>query len=985
MLRTIVIDLRHCAWLRRGGVMLFLAIALLGMQPRGRAQVSSRPPLKLFKNYFLAGGDYAVGGIGLRGQGNTATGLATGNIALESVVPPEADISAAFLYWASLEPNDSDPSSSVGYFRGAEIHGKMIGPASRVPACWGSGGGSGTTSSTTQLRVYRADVLRNFSIDAVTGKPLVNGPHEVKLPDSGGGGTQAPSSGNQVRYVEGASLVVVSRMATQPLRSVVIFDGGLTVDQDAPSMGVNIAGYYDATDGAKAKMTHMVADGGSRPEILTVNGAIVQQSNPFSGARGSAWDNPTYSVTGAVLDSGVPTTVSFASTNIDCLSWAGVLLSVDVQDSDGDGIPNRVEDGTAPIPDGEPGLPNFPAMGASATVPDLFVELGFFASTGWSAGGVGAHDHRPSPAALGLVGRAFKRAGINAHFDVGPVEPGGFYPTATLNAANCQSASTWTLACAIVPADEARGGELVTEAACGLDPDAPCQFPNHPGTVGWKSGYQYYRDAPVAANGTQLDATVEETWEETCEDSGLCPPRRRFDANRMDFFHYSLWAHALGLPKDPCLKADGTPNTTCQQSNPNFHVPTRSSGFGDVGGGDSLITLGAFGFTFDNVYYPNGSDIAQAGTFMHEIGHNFERRHGGESLQRNCKPNYISVMSYLFQVHGMNAGTDVDFSGQSLNALDERALSDGVMVGAAYPTRWYAPLATSYIHKSLAVTPAAKHCDGSIIGTTEAPMVRVDALLATAKIDWLNDGITTNTSQFFDAVSGAIRPADVNFDGNMNPTSSSAAPPNGSLNGSNDWAVIRDRGLRQLASRPNMGLTSLDMSVNDLGRGDPGRGDPGRGDPGRGDPGRGDPGRGDPGRGDPGRGDPGRGDPGRGDPGAPPDQGDLTLEHANAIFNGPYSLTAKTVGKTVALAWLPPHVTLPGLTVASTTAYRVLGDAITPANWANRVQVGQALGETLTIVDTKPLSNKLATYVVLVTFSDGTVSGISNTVTIRYP
>ena len=79
----------------------------------------------------------------------------------------------------------------------------------------------------------------------------------------------------------------------------------------------------------------------------------------------------------------------------------------------------------------------------------------------------------------------------------------------------------------------------------------------------------------------------------------------------------------------------------------------------------------------------------------------------------------------------------------------------------------------------------------------------------------------------------------------------------------------------------------------------------------------------DPGRGDPGRGDPGRGDPGRGDPGAPPDQGDLTLENANAIFNGPRALAALKVGKTVELKWAGPHLMLPNVHVVTTTAYRV--------------------------------------------------------------
>ena len=744
-------------------------------------------------------------------------------------------------------------------------------------------------------------------------------------------------------------------------------------------MSITVGGYYDAATSANAKMTHMVGDGGAKPETLNVNLNTVGGSNPFSGAEGSAWDNPTYSVPGTVLDSGVPTSLTFPSTNIDCLSWAGVLLRTDVQDTDADGIPDNVEDGIAIVPDGAPALPDFPALGASKTVPDLFVELGFLQTSGWPAGsGVGAHDHRPSANALALVGRAFKRAGINAHFDVGS----NGYPAA-LNplAGNCTTATNWTLGCAIVPAGQARGGEFVTETACGSVSTAPCQFPAHPGTVGWKSGYQYYRDAPVAANGTQLTASEESAWDESCEASGVCPPRRRFDANRMDFFHYSLWAHALGLPKASCLNPDGSADTACQATNPDFHVPVRSSGFGDVGGGDSLITLGGFGFVFGDTYSPNGSDIAQAGTFMHELGHNFERRHGGEPLERNCKPNYISVMSYLFQVHGMNAGTDVDFSGQTLSALDEGVVTDGPMAGAAYAPRWYAPLATSYIQNSLNVNPASKHCDGSMVNTTtEAPMVRVDAISATSAIDWLNDGNLTNANQFFDTVSGQTRFSDINFDGNHNPMSPTASAPDGKLNGSNDWFVIKDRGLRQMASRPNMGLTSLEMSVADLGRGDPGRGDPGRGDPGRGDPGRGDPGRGDPGRGDP-----GRGDPGRGDPGAPPDQGDLPLEHANAIFNGPYALTATKVAKTVVLRWLPPHVTLPGVTITSTTAWRVLGTAITPANWAKRENVGTVMGETLTIVDAKPLSNKDATYVVVVTFSDAKVSGISNTVTIRYP
>ena len=88
---------------KRIGTLLCAVGLLLCVHPSGLAQSAGRPPLKLFKNYFLAGGDYALAGIGLRGQGDPATGLATGQITL-SGVPENADISAAFKpIWEKLD------------------------------------------------------------------------------------------------------------------------------------------------------------------------------------------------------------------------------------------------------------------------------------------------------------------------------------------------------------------------------------------------------------------------------------------------------------------------------------------------------------------------------------------------------------------------------------------------------------------------------------------------------------------------------------------------------------------------------------------------------------------------------------------------------------------------------------------------------------------------------------------------------------------
>ena len=38
---------------------------------------------------------------------------------------------------------------------------------------------------------------------------------------------------------------------------------------------------------------------------------------------------------------------------------------------------------------------------------------------------------------------------------------------------------------------------------------------------------------------------------------------------------------------------------------------------------------------------------------MHEWGHNFGRRHGGDLFEPNCKPQYLSVMNYLYQLRGL--------------------------------------------------------------------------------------------------------------------------------------------------------------------------------------------------------------------------------------------------------------------------------------------------------------------------------------------
>ena len=77
-----------------------------------------------------------------------------------------------------------------------------------------------------------------------------------------------------------------------------------------------------------------------------------------------------------------------------------------------------------------------------------------------------------------------------------------------------------------------------------------------------------------------------------------------------------------------------------------------SSGLAEISGNDSLITLGHVGFRNDTISARNILINYQAGTIMHEFGHNLGLRHGGNE-NKNYKPNYLSVMNYMYQLNGL--------------------------------------------------------------------------------------------------------------------------------------------------------------------------------------------------------------------------------------------------------------------------------------------------------------------------------------------
>jgi hypothetical protein len=945
--------------LRRCVVLLLLVLAIAEGQTPGRAQ--SPDALKFFKNYF-GNIDYATGGVSLLGTG--VNGLTPPTPIPMSGVPANADILAAFLYWETVITKNQGSATAGATFRGYDVStiAVELNPAGTAP-CWSSGGGAGGAEGAHKMKAFRADVLRFLPVPTdgngnPIGKRLVNDTdlisngfdlHTVTLPDSG--------TGNQVPATTGASLVVVYRdpNAAGPMRSIVIYNGGYTMDQNTDSMTQTIQGFYQAsTTSPVAKMTQIVGDGQanfSERLMFGDNLLPLQQLdslNPFQ----SGWENKTFE--NLPLSGGASSAVVSVDhegfTPFDCLSWGAIIFSTTVQDTDLDGLLDIWESTTDTLydPNNQP-LPNLKAMGANPNVKDVFVEVGYMkttsAYTNPAQGLVDVHDHLPAELAVTMVGDAFKNApvknpyatcglpsqlpcgptGIKVHFDVG----------------NNYQTNPYVIPWSPGPSSLARGGEFIDEADTQCDPAVgTCLFPAYPGTVGWKTGFWQYRDQPLT-HANEAD----------CLAAGIeCV--RRFDRARKDIFHYTLFAHALGVSRAP-VDDPTTPGID------ETVTPRTNTGIADAPGGDILMTLGFFD---EHV----GTPFIQATTLMHELGHNLGLRHGGIPFQPNCKPNYQSVMNYLFQVRGLMVGTAnlpvagnqvgvpvIDYSRQSLGPLTENSLNEPAGLGASwlYRTRWYAPFSSSFLDQSLQTTPATKHCDGSPI-IDAAEMVRVDGTTIGSPpgIDWDADGMTDT----------ATPPQDVTFNGTI--TSLDA--------GVNDWAIVdlRQVGTRRNVSSPGSieGALSLDLGQGEWGQGEWGQGEWGQGEWGQGE------------WGDLGQGEWGQGEWGQGEWGA--GRIDLDLATATALGNAPNELKLTSLKQGVRANWKKPHVG----SINVYEVYRVTGTGVTVNTLNTKVLVGIVPAPATTVIDTTVKKNVTYTYFVIAVFDDYTRSGVSNFATITY-
>src|SRR5580693_5709006 len=177
--------------------------------------------------------------------------------------------------------------------------------------------------------------------------------------------------------------------------------------------------------------------------------------------------------------------------------------------------------------------------------------------------------------------------------------------------------------------------------------------------------------------------------------------KRRFPPELEGIFHYCLFAHDILIDQERSI-----------------------SGYSrDIPAYDFLVSLGEW-------YGQAGSEDEQAGTLMHELGHNLGLHHGGLDDIR-WKPNYISVMNYSFQTDGLVVPANVrrfDYSRWKLNDVDENGLDETTPLASdqklsALGTRYFCPSDPSHPegpgrHPSKTVRsvtqPIDWNCDGRL-------------------------------------------------------------------------------------------------------------------------------------------------------------------------------------------------------------------------------------------------------------------------------
>ncbi len=287
---------------------------------------------------------------------------------------------------------------------------------------------------------------------------------------------------------------------------------------------------------------------------------------------------------------------------------------------------------------------DLPAMGAKLDHKDLFLELDYETGRPPSRDGINAMK---AAFAAAPVGNPDGTSGITLHVDVG-----------TLIDVSADEAGV-TGTCANGIDDDGDGTVDGGDPNCVyLDASREAGFPGNCGdNIDNDGDGQVDGNDPNCLVGENLGGGNALTTVGSCGlDAAFYTAKQSFfDTKRRWVFHYAI--QAATAPAPGC---------------------TPSGGEGEIGGNDFV------------------SHNLDAGTLMHELGHNLNLRHGG-SVDDNCKPNYLSVMNYNLQrgIPQTAGGLILDYSpprttlngsaraAAPLGQLVENALDETVPIDAA--------------------------------------------------------------------------------------------------------------------------------------------------------------------------------------------------------------------------------------------------------------------------------------------------------------
>jgi Metallo-peptidase family M12B Reprolysin-like len=261
---------------------------------------------------------------------------------------------------------------------------------------------------------------------------------------------------------------------------------------------------------------------------------------------------------------------------------------------------------------------------------------------------------------------------------------------------------------------------------------------------------------PRGANDADFDAIKNATAFPT---GGFGTPAERANVSALNAkrlaFHYGLFVHNQS-PTPPAASSS-------------------SSGCAELFGNDFMVSLG--GWAPPNPAISGhtggvGSRAEQAGTFMHELGHNLGLRHGGVD-NVNCKPQHLSVMNYAYQFPNIVIDRPLTYSSVALGA--NPTLQCGL------PAETPIGLNEACLQEALGIgnLTAVKIAFGPPTGVPAKTTIAPVSVAPNGPVNWNKD----------------VDSMDVNVARDLNQMTSSSggcpASSGGFLEGSNDWQILQ--------------------------------------------------------------------------------------------------------------------------------------------------------------------------------------------------